>query len=93
MQRVQMDVIQLLHVYLLLSARRQVDERSLASTVARAVGDSHGAGPRCNVEHAPATPLSEVRHQEPHEVVRSMEVDGNVVNEVTWVLGVHLHTG
>ena len=90
MQRIQVHVVQLLDVHLALRARRQVDQGGLARAVARAVRDGDGTGARRDVEHAPAALLAELGQQQAHEVVRPVEVDGNVVDEVMGVLGVHL---
>ena len=85
-----MHIIEPLDIHLALRARRQVDQGRLAGAVARAIRDGDGAGARRDVEHAPALLLAEVRKQQPHQVIRAVEVDGYVMNEVSGVLRVQL---
>lgn len=85
-----MDVVKLLDVHLLLRTGREVDQRGLARAIARAVRDGYGAGPRGNVEHTAATLLSELGYEQAHEVVRPVEVYGDVADEAPRVLSVNL---
>ena len=85
-----MHVIEAFDIDLLLRTGRQVDQGGLAGAIACAVRDIYGAGTRGDVENAPATLLSEGRYQKSHQIVRSVEIDGKVANELSRVLILNL---
>lgn len=86
-----MYVIQpFLDINLLLHASSEVDQGGLAGAVAGAVRDGYGAGPRGDVEDAAAALRLEVGEEEAHEVVRTVEVHSELVDEGFWGLSVEL---
>ena len=73
--------MQFLDVKFLLHASSKVDQRRLAGTVAGAIRDGDGAGSRGNVEHAAAALRLEVREKKTHEVIRTVKVYSELVDE------------
>jgi hypothetical protein len=90
MQRIQVNAVKALNIQLLLRATRQVDESRFAGAVTGAVRDVDGASPGSDIQNTTAALFSEAGQEQSHEVIRSMEVDCDILDELSRVLAVKL---
>lgn len=88
-----MDIAESVNVDLFLGTRGEVDESRLAGAVAGAVRHIHRAGSTGDIKDATASLLPEERQYKAHERIWSVEVDLELLDELFWVLKMHLRPG